>query len=122
MREALRCAALSHIALVDPISGTAAQFCNLLWIQRRLLISCAFRRAPHRNHLSGVMPFFQMGEPIVGHELDPESRQDVKERRLLVVAFGIGGVTRKPVSGTTFFGVRLDAREELAADHLRVWL
>ena len=63
-----------------------------------------------------------MREPVVGHELDPERRQHIEERRLLVVALGLFCATSQAVTFTTFVRLRLRAREQLPADHLRVWL
>ena len=72
--------------------------------------------------VSGALwPSSQVREPVVGHELDPERRQDVEERRLLVVATGVRRRRRAARAPRgTCRAVRLGAREEPAADHLRV--
>ena len=41
---------------------------------------------PTAHVLGAVVALLEMREPVVGHELDPERRQHVEERRLLVVA------------------------------------
>ncbi len=59
-----------------------------------------------------------MGEPIVCHELNPESRQHVEEGRFLVVASGPRRSVPMPVPAG--LRMRLPPRKQLPADHLRI--
>src|SRR5438046_2705785 len=56
----------------------------------------------------------------MSHKLDPKSRQNIKERRFLVVTVTRWRGAGESVTFLTFAGIRLRAREELAADDLRV--
>ena len=62
-----------------------------------------------------------MGEPVMGHELDPERGEHIEERRLAIIAVGVGR-TRRALAGVAVGRPRLVAGEEPAADHLRVGL
>src|ERR1700694_5964052 len=68
------------------------------------------------------MTLLEVREPVVGHELDPERGEDIEERRLLVVAGGVGRGPGQAVSLEAPVGLRLSAREEPPADHLWIRL
>ena len=56
----------------------------------------------------------------MGHELDPECRQNIQGRRFLVIAVGLDRVARETVPLVAPFGMRLRTGEKLAADHLGI--
>ena len=65
-----------------------------------------------------VARFLHVGEPVMRHELDPECRDHVEERRLLVGAVAVAAGRTVSIVAVRHAG--LVAREQLAADHLRI--
>ena len=70
-----------------------------------------------RRHVSGLVA---MREPVVRHELDPERAEHVERRRRLVVAARRDRVVRQSLARVAAGRLRLEAREKLAADALRI--
>ena len=65
----------------------------------------AVRAAAPTSGPGRVVPLLQMREPVVGHELDPERGEHVEERRLLVVAAGVGRRARQAVALAALLGL-----------------
>ena len=77
---------LRDVCFVDLITGPAAQFLDLLRRQRLLRVVNQLRGASDLHVFRRVVTLVEVREPVVRHELDPECRQHVEERRLLVIA------------------------------------
>src|SRR6266550_3025022 len=63
-----------------------------------------------------------MREPIVGHELNPKGRQNIKDGCFLIITVGFRNVARQPVSVMAIIVRRLGTAKEFAADHLGIGL
>ena len=104
---------VGDIGLVDGIARPAAELRHLRGRQRRLDIVHFLRDAADLHVLRGVVPFLQMREPVMRHELNPEGRDHVEERRLLVIAV-------RAITVVAGGGIRLVAGKEAPADDLGI--
>ncbi len=119
--ELVRRCIVQYVGFIHLIAGPASQLLDLFRSQRRrdVVHQLALAADVHRGSGS-VVPLVHVREPVVRHELDPVGGENVEERRLLVVAIGVGGIVGK--SETRIAGGRVGLRtgEQLAADELRV--
>src|SRR5579859_4705441 len=102
---------LRDVSFIHPVVRTAAQFLDVLRCERLLDIVHELGCATYPHILSLIVPLLKMREPVVGHELDPISRENVEEGRLLVVAVSSRRIARKAIASLAFVWVRLDASQ-----------
>ena len=82
--ERRRRAAVGDERLVDHVSRAAPGVrAASAWRDRRFHAVHLLRLTPRFDELGRVASLLQVGKPVVGHELNPESRDDVEEGGLL---------------------------------------
>src|SRR5687767_5180206 len=116
-----RCIACNQ-AFVDAIVRPAVEIYNFVSCELSFEIVSALSGASSRNHPGLIAAFFQVREPIVGHELDPKRGQHVYVIGFLIVTICCNGIYCRSFAVVAIIWRRLPARKELSADHLWIRL
>ena len=111
---------VGHVRLVHLVARAATKAGRVGRRQRRLDTVHLLRGAPDLHEIRAVVAFLQMGEPVVGHELDPEGGEHIEEGRLLVIAVGVLGVSGLAMAVGAGGAVGLDTGKEFATDDLGI--
>ena len=96
-----------HTFALMPQSVYPTDVRDVTLAQRSIDIPDQVRLTTDRHPGRLVMAFFEVQEPIVGHELNPEGGENVEEGRLLILAFGVSRAVPIPIP--TAIRLRLDA-------------
>src|SRR4030095_4951764 len=92
---------------VDVVLRSATEASSFFRHQSPIDILRPLNMTTHCDQFRIVMTLVEMREPIMGHKLDPKSREDVDVRSRLIIAPGARQIVRRSATIVALFGGRL---------------